>query len=126
PGRRRHDAGSGPCGRNADVLGDPRTRRSRYGCPRQERRLRRARRQSPRRHHEHEKNREGLSARQGGRSGEAESEMDGWRNRELRPVILQSLIKAAIVTEKLNCEAVEDRYKRGLKPATTYYDNVAA
>src|SRR5207247_11204092 len=39
--------------------------------------------QSPRRHHEHEKNLEGLSARQGGRSGEAESEMDGWRNREL-------------------------------------------
>ena len=35
-------------------------------------------------------------------------------------------MKAAIVTEEVDCEAVEEGYKRGLKPATTYCDNVSA
>ncbi len=30
-----------------------------------------------------------------------------------------------MVTKKENCEAVEDGYKRGLKPATTYCNNVS-
>ena len=60
-----------------NVRRDSRTRRAGDGGGRQERGLRRARRQSAGRHHELEKNRRRLSERPAGRSGQDESGVDG-------------------------------------------------
>src|SRR5204863_8424819 len=58
--------------------GDPPHRRSRYGCRRQERRLRRARCQSPRADHEQPEDHQRVPAGPSSRSSSARVDLEGW------------------------------------------------